>query len=233
MLSTQEKILTLRYEGKSYNEIVRTLGVAKGTVSYWLHGVTLPPLIQGRLAANIRKATETGLLAFNGKRTQRIEKENKMLRDISRKEITSFSKKELLLVAVALYWGEGQQSAYKKNSTSSYMLALSNSNPFLIALFLRFLREVIRVPEQRVRAHLQIHPNIDRSQTLDFWSRVTRLPITQFSVTTAVSRASKHKRPVRFLPYGTLNIRVNSRQYFMRMKGWIDGLARQSKLRLQ
>ncbi|MDZ4296609.1 MAG: hypothetical protein U1A16_04565 [Patescibacteria group bacterium] len=232
MHPTQQKILALRYKGKSYNEIVKALGVAKGTVNYWLHGIVLPPLVQKKLAANIQRVTKNGFSTFNRERTRRIKEENKTFREISSKEIVPLSEKELLLVAVALYWGEGCQNAHAKNGTSSYALALSNSNPFLIALFLRFVREILHVPEKKIKAHLQIHPNIDRAQALYFWSSVTQLPAIQFCVITAVSSASKHRRPTRFLPHGTLDIRVNSRQLFMRMKGWIDGLAQQSELRL-
>ena len=228
MQSTKQATRTLRLRGKSYNEIARTLGVSKSTVSYWLHNFPLTPLAQKRLLPKIQQAEKHGLLTFNRQRSLHIKKENIYLKTDATKEIPILSHKDLFLIGVALYWGEGYQS--ENNHHNSYRLSFVNSNPSMIGLFLRFLREILKVDEERIRAQIHLHNNVNKNKALKFWSHVTRLPTTRFVLVHQISRASKQKRPIRILPHGTLDIRVNNRKIFMRMKGWINGLARQSPI---
>lgn len=223
-VSKKDRIFELREQGKSYNEIVKILGVAKGTVSYWLHGVPLSDTAKSLLAKNVEKATRLGFFRFNKERTQTIQKENEMLRSLASREVASLSKKDLFLVGVSLYWGEGYQSEAKGN----YSLRFVNSNPFMIALFMRFVREVLEIEESWIKPYIQTHKNIRREKAIQFWSKITKLPPSVFHIFDQVSRASQGKRPTRSLPYGTLGIRINRRKLFFRMKGWIDGLAKQS-----
>jgi len=75
---------------------------------------------------------------------------------------------------------------------------------------------------------IRIHPNIKEQSVINFWAKVTDIPKERFRITHQISRASKRKRPVNSLPYGTLRLNVNSRQKFQQIKGWIEGLIRQT-----
>lgn len=94
----REKIIALREKGRSYNEIAKILLVSKGTVSYWLSGMPLTPQAQQRLHGNIQKAYERGLFTFNKDRTEKVQRENKMICTESSKLIARLSNYELLLV---------------------------------------------------------------------------------------------------------------------------------------
>lgn len=226
MFSRQQKIWDLRTRGFSYNEIAKSLGIAKSTVSYWLQGIDLPPSSQNKLQVMMKQAMERGLLASNKRKSELIQKENKNIKIESAKEIVRLSEKELFLVCIALYWGEGYQS----ERTGSYGIRFVNSNPNMIALFLRFLREALKIEDDKIKPHLNLHLNTNRNLAVNFWSKVTKLSPNKFVVTVAVSSASKGKRPVNSLPYGTLGLRVHNRRLFMKMKGWIEGLALQSTI---
>lgn len=227
----KERAIKLRIEGRSYSEIKETLKIAsKGTLSYWFKNLELPPEAKKRLENNINLAKKRGLFAFNEKRTKTVNLENIKIRSSAFKDIPHLSQEMLFLVGIALYWGEGAQS---EKSKKSFYVSFVNSNPYMIALFFRFLREVLKIDDEKIRASIRIHPNIRQEETIKFWHKVTKLPYVRFRITRQISSASKFKRPKRSLPYGTLDIRINSRQLFFKIKGYIDGMSSQANLNLQ
>ncbi len=221
----KEKILKLRYQGKSYNEIARALKIGKGTVSYWLHGVPLPPAAQKRIQGKIENARKLGLIAFTRRRSRMVLRENSLLYRKGLQEIGSLSERELFLLGVALYWGEGYKSE-KWKYKSSAALRFTNSDPLMVASFVRFSRDILKVSDDQMKAYIHMYPHQDPKKVIRFWSRLTRFPLKSFRVYYYVSRVSNHVRPANSLPYGTLHIRINSRRLFFRMKGWIQGLGK-------
>ena len=157
---------------------------------------------------------------YNQLKAQKVQVENQKIRKKAIQEIRRFSKYELKLVGAALYWGEG----YKSEKSGGDCVQLSNSDPYLVVLFLRFLREILKIPEEKFLVSIRVHPNIDEKDAIKFWSKATAIPKDRFRITRQISRASEGKRPRNSLPYGTLDLRVNSRQNFFKIKGWIDGI---------
>lgn len=217
-----QKAIKLRLAGKSYGEIAKTLDVSKGSLSVWFKNLKLPKTTQKLLEEKMRIAREHNLFENNRRRTEAIRIENKKIKQIAANEIKPLSKYELTLVGASLYWGEG----WKRGTTHSVELA--NSDPNMVALYLRFLREILQVPEEKLRVNIHVHPNISTQSAIKFWSKITKIPKERFHITHQISRASKGKRPKNSLPYGTLKLTVSSRQKFFQIKGWIDGLIRQS-----
>jgi len=163
---------------------------------------------------------------YNKLKARKVQLENQKIKKEAASEIHPLSKYELLLVGATLYWGEG----YKSERSRSKGVQLSNSDPYLVALFLRFLREIIGISEERLKVSIRVHPNINEKEVVKFWSEVTAVPRERFRITRQISRASEGKRPRNSLPYGTLDLRVNSRQKFYQIKGWIEGLLKQTVL---
>jgi len=220
----RQKAFELRLAGKSYNEIAKTLDVSKGSLSLWFKDLKLSRVAQKRLEGKMRFAREHGLFENNRRRTQAIKIENKKIRQITANEIKPLLKYELLLVGAALYWAEGYN---RDTKGKGHEICFSNSDPDMVKLFLRFLREIIYVPEDKLRVNIHIYSNIDEKSAINFWSQVTNIPKERFHITQQISRASKGKRPKNSLPYGTLKLDAHSRQKFQQIKGWIDGLIRQ------
>ena len=216
-----QKAIKLRLAGKSYGEIARTLDISKGSLSVWFKNLKLPGYTQKLLEEKMRIAREHNLFENNRRRTQAIQIENQGIKQTAANEIKPLSKYELTLIGAALYWGEG----WKRGTTHSVELA--NSDPDMITLYLRFLREILRVPEEKLRVSIQVHPNINTRSSINFWSKVTGISRERFRITRQISRASKGKRPRNLLPYGTLRLSVCSRPKFFQIKGWIDGLTQQ------
>ena len=222
----KRRAVELRLQGKSYNEIRKILDIAsKGTLSCWFKNIELPPEAKKRLKNNIDLARKRGLFAFNERRTESINLENIQVRLSASKNIPPLAPRMLFLVGIALYWGEGSQS--EKNKKSFYV-SFVNSNPHMIALFFRFLREILKIKDEKIRPCIRIHPNISQDEAIKFWHKITNLPRDRFRITRQISSASKLKRPFRSLPHGTIDIRINDRRLFFKMKGYIDGLSLQS-----
>jgi len=218
-----QEALKLRFIGKSYGEIKCALGVPKSTLSSWFKNLQLSPSIQ-KILIEKGRATNKNLMEFNRRRTQAIKIENQQIKQAAADEIKPLSKRELLLIGTALYWAEGYN---KQDNVRSPNISFGNSDPKMAILFLRFLREVMRIPEEALRPIVQIHHNVKVKSAINFWSKISGIPQKFFHITHQTSRASKGKRSAYLLPYGTFRLDVRGRQNFFRIKGWIDGLIRQ------
>jgi len=159
---------------------------------------------------------------YNRLKAKKVQLENQKIEKATIKEIRTLSKYELKLIGTALHWAEG-------NKRQPYRIQISNSDSNLIKIYLRFLREIVQIPEEKLKVSIRVHPNINSQLAVNFWSRVTNIPRDRFvDITTQISKASQGKRPKNSLPYGTLDLGIHGRQNFYKIKGWIDGLMRQA-----
>lgn len=222
----KEKAFAMRLEGKSYGEIMKALDLpSKGTLSGWFRKIKLTPEARRKLRKNTLIAWKQKFFKFNKERTERINSENKMITSEAAKSVPKLSRRDLLLIGSALYWGEGTTREYKYNQM--HRIAFSNSNPDMIRIFMKYLREVLNVNDQKIHPEIQLHPNIGENKAKAFWSNITNLPQSKFYTYRPVNKSSKFIRPKHFLPYGTLNLRVYKRQLFYRVRGYIQGIINQ------
>jgi hypothetical protein len=119
-----------------------------------------------------------------------------------------------------LYWAEG--------SKARNVVALSNSDPELVRLFLRFLREGFCVADAdvAVRCHLFADHIVRQQEIESFWLNALRLPRTSLrkSIVNVYSKYSKRKRVGR-LPYGTCRLSVHSTAIVQHIYGAIQEYA--------
>ena len=218
--SLKKKAVFLRKNGESYNNIRKILNLkSKGTLSHWFKTIKLSKKSLELLHKNNKLAHERGLFTANKNRRIRIDAENKKAYIEGQSCIQSISKKELLIIGAVLYWGEGT-----KSERSVVSLNFSNSDPLMILVYIRFLREILKISEEKIRAGIHIYPSISVEKAKKFWSKITKLPEDRFYIITQVSRASQNKRPFNILPHGTIAIKVNNRQQFYKVKGMIKGI---------
>ena len=219
---TKEQAIALRKGGKSYGEIMKTLHLkSKGTLSAWFKNLKLTKLEKKRLKHNMDLAQKRGLHRFNIERSAKIKSENQKIHALSEAQIKSPSKYDLLLVGIALYWGEGSKANIEKYG----YIDIANTDPKLIEVYMNFLRKILKVKDSRIRPVIHVHENIDPENAKRFWSRIARLPIERFGIYSAKSAASQNKRAKNRLLYGTLRVRVNSRHLVHTMKGYLEALA--------
>lgn len=217
----QERAKSLRRSGMSLNEIVRKIGVSKASVSLWVRDIELTEKQKKKLSTHGRSVE-----SIERRRKNRIN--NTFLRhraiiDTAKGEILALSKRDLLLVGAALYWGEG-------GKTKTGMARISNSDPDVIQFMMNFFLNVFNVPPEKFRGHVHTFSHLNANKAEEYWSQISGIPRQQFYKTySKPSIASKGKRDK--LPYGTFQIYVCDTTIFLTIKGWIEKLSELGNLK--
>jgi hypothetical protein len=228
MRNDKNTALKYRLQGKSYSEITKLLGVPKSTLSGWFYNLQLSERAKNRLQTKVHESSLRGLIKRNKQQTSLAMANAKSIRERAAKDISTLSKRELLILGVGLYWGEGYKRPIIKNgkARSYHPVSLSNSDPKLVITFLKFLREVCDVEEKKLHAGLRIYEHQNARQLLQFWSKSTKIPEERFEKHYyGVSKSSLGKRPFNILPYGTIQIRVYDTNLYHKIMGWLEGLS--------
>jgi len=124
------------------------------------------------------------------------------------------SKREhaLKIAGVMLYWGEGS----KKGNT----VALANSDPSMVSVFMRFLRDICGIDKDRVRATIHYYGDHDPKELLSYWSRITRIPPAQFykPFLHANTKGTYKKKS----QYGTISVQYSDKKLLRLINDWIQ-----------
>ena len=223
------KAYQLRITGKSYNEITKSLKIPKSTLSGWFSGLSLSEEAQKRLKVRVSAASLRGLLARNKNQTRLAQVRAQETREKSAKSVRELSKRDLLMLGCALYWAEGYKRPIIRNGSprTYHRVSLTNSNPELIGIFLRFLREICEVSDDKIIANVRTFRHQDPTYILDFWQKICKIPYSNFRKTIqTISISSQRRKPFNSLPYGVMQISVNSTDLFHRIMGLISGIAK-------
>jgi hypothetical protein len=127
------------------------------------------------------------------------------------------NQRELKTICVTLYWAEG----YK--TTKSKGIDFANSDPAMIYLFLRFLREICQVDNARIRILLYSHSNDHINQQITYWSSLLSIPKSQFSKP-YIAKTSAGLEKKSKMPYGLVHLRYADKKLLLRMLNWIEDL---------
>lgn len=213
----KEKSIGLRQQGYSVKEIAEILKVARGSVSTWVRDVELTAQQKLRLKTKIHSPE-----VIEKRRKSRLHNEQDkkvVLINAAAREIGKIDRNMLTMIGLGLYWGEGAK-------TMKGMARLSNSDPTIIKMGMRFFREICKVSEEKFRGHIHIHSEDAIEDAEKYWSQVTGVPRSQFYKTYSVkSKSSKDLRQT--LQYGTLDIGVCDTKLLLKILGWIEGLKKQ------
>ena len=186
----KEKLLHLYCTQKmSMAEVARELGTTEKTVVYWMDKYNIP-----------RRSWSEATYA----------KRNPDGDPFEIKELKTKEDFELFTLGVGLYVGEGNKRGYSA--------ALSNADPQVIKVFLRFLREICRVDESKICAELNLFDDLDVEATIRYWQEVTQIPISRFRK--PIVRKSRGGMYQNKSAYGTLTIRVCNTKLRDVILGW-------------
>lgn len=229
MRSDKNTALKLRLQGRSYTEIQRALGIPKSTLSGWLANLVLSPAAREQIVRRARKKSIAALIKRNKNQTRLARLRAADIRTKAMSEVEPLSKKDVFLFGIALYWAEGYKRPQWRNGreVTYHVVSLTNADPLLVKMFLRFLRECCGVPEKKLKANLRIFPHQNEAVLQRFWQKETGILVQNFMKTyTGISKASMRKRPYNRLPYGVIQVTVADTQLFHRIMGYLEGIKR-------
>jgi len=120
-----------------------------------------------------------------------------------------------------LYWAEGNKG---RNS-----LRLTNSDPEMIRLFGRFLREFHGLDDAAIRYEVQFHAanGLAETEVKDWWGAMLGVPPSAVHIR-HIDRRPRSARPDKArktLPYGVMSITVHSTELVQRTFGAIQEYA--------
>ncbi|MDT0346868.1 hypothetical protein [Streptomyces litchfieldiae] len=211
-LRTQAR--ALRTAGKTYDEIVAELGVAKSSVSLWVRDLPKPTTSpeRARRMAEARWAPH--------RREQALRRRATTL--VAQAEVGRLSDRELFLIGVGLYWSEGSKS---KPHAVREIVAFINSDPDMITVYLAWLR-LLGVERERLRFSVQIHESADVTAAERYWAELTGAEPAQFGKTTLKKHNPRTVRKNVGDGYrGCLIVRVlNGADLYRRIEGWWTGI---------
>lgn len=217
----KEKAIKLRKAGYSYSEILKEVPVAKSTLSEWLYSIGLSKKQKQRLT---EKKLASALRGAQRKKRQRVELTERIYRE-AEKEIKGIMERELWLMGIMLYWAEGSK---EKENNIGAGVKFTNSDPFMVKLFLKWLSEILKIDKERIKAEIYIHENHKNriNEVINYWSRQIEMPKTSFSnVYFKKNKIKTNRTNTGSLYYGLVRIKVNASSSLNRkICGWIRGI---------
>ncbi len=212
---------TLRREGKSIKEIAKSLTVSVGSVSSWCRNVVLTNFQIENLA---RRSTDP----FFGKKQEYIlkrkrETDNKIrnLREQGIEEIGKLTTREIFLIGVALYWGEG----FKKD----HQVGLANSDIKVAKFFMYWLLRCFSLTSSQLIFRVTVNASYkERIREIEeYWAQELNVSISDFSKPFFQNTTWKKEYENKEDYHGVVRIKVRKSMDFLRkIHGYIEGLAR-------
>ncbi len=210
----RDEARTLRREqGQSIKEIARAVGVSCSSVSLWVRDIELTSAQLAALAE--RNPALNG--QRNGARTR--SRQARARRAAAQKDVRQAARRDDVLhtAGCMLFWAEG--------SRHQNTVRFTNSDPEMIALFVRFVRAVFDPPVERQRVWCNLfadhEPRIREVE--DFWLRTAGLPRSCLTRSTVnrYSNATLRKR-TNVLPWGTCRYTVHDTLVVQHLYGAIQ-----------
>lgn len=214
-LKLKLKARKLRKEGLSIKEIQKRLGVSRSSVSLWVRDIKLTKKQIEKLYLNKRTGALKGsIVAALNRVKKRKELTQRLMREGIR-EVGKLSKRDKFVIGIALYFAEGEKAGNH--------VAFSNSDPQSIKFMMNWFREFCKVPEAKFRGSLYLHDNLDEKKAKKFWSKLTKIPLSQFTKTYIVKN-NPHRLKKAKHPYGVFRVRVSRVNLHRKIMGWISGI---------
>jgi predicted transcriptional regulator len=140
----REEARRLRHEGYSVKEICQTLGVAKSSVSVWVRDIELTSEQRNRL---IEKGSPRMRGRFDGAEAN-ARKHLELRREYQEAgRLKAREQDPLHIAGCMLYWAEGRKARNR--------LELVNSDADLLKFYMKFLRESLDAPNDKMKIHQQ------------------------------------------------------------------------------
>lgn len=212
-LKEMHKAKELRNQGMSLKAISEYLHVSKSSVSRWVHDISLSKDAIAQL-----KKSPYSTQAIEKRREVRLKNEalkRSLAINNARQSIRSITSTQLHLIGTMLYWAEGGKT--------QRLVRFSNGDPRMITIMMKYFREICKVPENKFRGYIHIHPHLDVEEAEQYWSSLTQIPRSQFFKTYRKPNSSSQNKK-NTLPFGVFDIYVLDTALFYKINGWAIGI---------
>lgn len=132
------------------------------------------------------------------------------------KKDLSSEDRELKVAGIMLYWAEGYKVG--RNTTD-----FTNSDPIMMALYMRFLRQICGVQESKLRCSIYGFTNQNTAELTRFWSNLLQVPESQFTkpyIREAVTTSRGNR-----MPHGLVHVRYCDKKLLQQILAWIEEYA--------
>ena len=196
--------------------ISERLGIAKSTLSNWLANIPFTPNQEV-----ITRVGEAKLKSALYKQKLKFDDISKMRR-VAAVDVGALSKRDIFMLGIGIYLGEGSKSLEE--------VKISNSNPAVLKLAIRWLMESTNLDISHFRITLHAYPDNDIANCIKFWSNQTGIPMSQFTKTIIDTRQNKSTLNKKKTPYGTAHLYIRSggtlfpgvKSLHRKIMGWIE-----------
>lgn len=220
-ISLKGKAINYRKQGYSYGMISEKLGLAKSTLSDWLREIPYEP------NKEVLKRIKLGPIKSARIRHNQKVATIKKIKKKAKKELGKLTKRDLWLLGIGLYLGDG--------SKAQESVQLTNSDPEIIKLAARWFREICGSNTKNLTISIHAYPDNDIKNAINYWSRIAGIPKSQFKKTQIDKRINKTGKGKTKLPHGTVRLTVRARDkrelgvnLHRRIMGWIEGVLEQT-----
>lgn len=169
-------------------DIAKTLSVTPATVTYWMKKYDFKRRSKSE-CAYVKQNPNGDPFKIKTKLTKR--------------------EKELLLIGLMLYWAEGSRR-------NKHTIQMANLDYKLILLFIKFLKRICGVWEEKICLNIQLYKKFDKEKTRNYWSKILGVPQRFILVNIHSDTRSKPER--QWSKYGIARIEIRN----VKLKQWID-----------
>lgn len=216
MRKDKEKAFKMRRSGKSYGEILAALKIPKATLSDWFSKIDWSSDMAKKLAAAVQKQHTVRLIELDKIRGIHLKRLYEEARKEAKNDLLELKYNPLFIAGLMLYWGEGDK-------LTKYSTAITNTDPDLIRLYVLFLKNACRIPEEKIRAHVLTYPDLDEEDCRKYWARESGINLDRFTKSTVIQ--GRHK--IRRIKYGVCMIGISSTYFKVKMLEWLKLLPRE------
>lgn len=123
--------------------------------------------------------------------------------DEEKRKWLPFSKRELFLTGLFLYWGEGTKARRSE-------LVVSNTDPKVITFALYWFTKSLKIPKNKIKVLVHLYEDMNIKQELLFWSKLTKIPLSQFRKPYIKKTSLKSINYKGTFGHGTCNVRAGN-----------------------
>ncbi|MFA5095899.1 MAG: hypothetical protein WC478_01000 [Candidatus Omnitrophota bacterium] len=117
--------------------------------------------------------------------------------------------RELLISGLMLYWAEGSRR-------NKHVIQLANLDHRMLLLFIKFLRNICGVKEEKLTLNIQLYKKFNKEITKNHWSQLLSIPKNLVAVNIHSDLRSKFQQ--QWSKYGIARIEVRN----VKLKHWLD-----------